>query len=291
MATQPKFPGQNQSEQPGAEHQMDPQPSSLRSKYKPSDKLKGKVALITGGDSGIGRAVAHHFAMEGASVAFTYLSDIEKKDADEVVQIVKESSVEGAKEPLAIQVDLGYDEHCKKVIDDVVKHFGTIDILVNNCAEQHYHGSLEEISSEEWERTFRTNIHSYFYLTKYALPHMKEGSAIVNSTSVNAYKGNSGLIPYSTTKGAIVAFTRSLALSVVGKGIRVNGVAPGPVWTPLIPSSATPEKVEKFGSTCPMDRAGQPDEIAPSYVFLASADASFFSGQVLHPNGGVVVNA
>lgn len=290
MASGTQFPAQDQS-QPGKEHEMSPGPIFVREGYKPADKLQGKVALITGGDSGIGRAVAVHFALEGASVAITYVSDEEKKDADDVVKLVKEASKGNGKDPLAIQMDLGNDENCKKVVDNVVQHFGTLDILVNNAAEQHQHSSIEEVTAEEWDRTFRTNIHAYFYLAKYAVPHFKEGSSIINTTSVNAYKGNSSLLGYSSTKGAIVAFTRSLALSVVGQGIRVNGVAPGPVWTPLIPATFDESKVESFGQQCAMKRAGQPSEIAPAYVFLASPDASFFTGQVLHPNGGVVVNA
>jgi NAD(P)-dependent dehydrogenase (short-subunit alcohol dehydrogenase family) len=286
-----KFPSQTQEKQPGLEHQMEPKPSVTKEAYKPGQKLLGKMALITGGDSGIGRSVARHFALEGASVAFTFLPDHEHKDADETRRLIKEASVESAKEPMAIPADLSSEKACKDAVEQVIRSYGGIDILVNNAAQQTWHDTLEEITSEEWEKTFAVNIHSYFWSTKAALPYMKEGSCIINSTSINAYKGHPMLVPYSTTKGAIVAFTRSLALSLVKKGIRVNGVAPGPVWTPLIPATFPADQVKQFGSECPMQRAGQPDEIAPSFVFLASPDASFFSGQVLHPNGGAVVNA
>ncbi|CAI5973439.1 unnamed protein product [Closterium sp. NIES-64] len=291
MAT-PSPPAQRQGQQPGVQQKMEPQPSVTRKAYKPAEKLKGKIALITGGDSGIGRSVAHHFALEGAAVAFTYVSPREDKDAQETLRLLRDAQRPEHKQPLAIPVDLGHHDNCKEVVRKVAEHFGgNIDVLVNNAAEQHTHKTLEEISPEEWDRTFKTNMHSYFYLSKYALPHMKEGSCIINTTSVNAYKGNASLLPYSTTKSAIVGFTRSLALMVVDKGIRVNGVAPGPVWTPLIPASFEEEKVEGFGKQVPMKRVAQPDEIAPSYVFLACDDSSYFTGQVLHPNGGVVVNA
>ncbi|GBG67440.1 hypothetical protein CBR_g575 [Chara braunii] len=299
------LPAQKQEAQPGVEHVMTPRPRAERPGYQPGNKLEGKVALITGGDSGIGRAVVHQFALEGMKgIAFTYLSPREDKDAQETVEIAekafsqRQQAATGSKDPgnggkcIKIPAELGADENCKKVVDEVVKAFGKIDVLVNNAAEQHYHDSLEEITPEEWERTFRTNIHSYFYLTRHALPHIPEGGSIINTTSVNAYKGHPTLIPYTATKGAIVGFTRSLAMSLVSKGIRVNGVAPGPVWTPLIPSSAPePKKVEGFGENAPMGRVGHPDEIAPSYVFLASEiDSSYITGQVLHPNGGYVLN-
>eukprot|EP00897_Mesotaenium_endlicherianum_P007919 jgi/Mesen1/7155/ME000037S06509 len=280
MSGDTSFAPQTQESQPGRQHELDPAPRSVKHQYKPSDKLAGRVAVITGGDSGIGRAVALMYALEGASVAFTYVPGEEEKDAQDTLEGLKEKKHASAKEPLAIPMDLQEDKNCKQVIDQVMDHFGQLDILVNNCAIQHYHEALEEISTDEWLQT-------------YALPHMKEGASIINSTSINAYKGNAGLIPYSTTKGAILAFTRSLALNLATKNIRVNGVAPGPVWTPLIAASVPdPEKVAKFGeATTPMKRAGQPDEIATAYVFLASNDASFFTGQVLHPNGGAVVNA
>jgi NAD(P)-dependent dehydrogenase (short-subunit alcohol dehydrogenase family) len=229
--------------------------------------------------------------MEGATVAFTYLPGPEDKDADDTLDILKKSKVASAKDPLKIGVDLGFDENCKKVIDEVVEKYGRIDILVNNAGEQHTVENVEDLEPEQIERTFRTNIYSMFFLTRHAVPHMKEGSAIVNSSSVNAYKGNPTLLDYTATKGAIIAFTRGLALQLVKRGIRVNAVAPGPVWTPLIPSSFPPEKTEKFGSQVPMGRAGEPAEIATAYVFLASEDGSYFTGQCLHPNGGYIVNA
>ncbi|XP_038716641.1 NADPH-dependent aldehyde reductase 1, chloroplastic-like [Tripterygium wilfordii] len=292
MASQgQQFPPQKQAAQPGKEHPMEPRPQFTKPDYKPSNKLHGMVALVTGGDSGIGRAVCHSFAMEGATVAFTYVKAREEKDAQETVQIIKQSKTSDAKDPLAIVADLGFEENCKKVVDEVVNAFGRIDILVNNSAEQHKILSLEEIDEQRLERVFRTNIFSYFLVTKYALMHMKEGSAIINSTSVTAYKGNPKLLDYSATKGAIVAFTRGLALHLVNRGIRVNGIAPGPIWTPLIPASFSEDEVAKFGSETPMKRAGQPNEVAPCYVFLACNHcSSYMTGQVLHPNGGTIVN-
>ncbi|EFH68174.1 oxidoreductase [Arabidopsis lyrata subsp. lyrata] len=252
----------------------------------------GKVALITGGDSGIGRAVGYCFALEGATVAFTYVKGQEEKDAHETLQMLKKVKTSDAKEPIAIPTDLGFDENCKRVVDEVVNAFGRIDVLINNAAEQYESSSVEEIDEPRLERVFRTNIFSYFFLTRHALKHMKEGSSIINTTSVNAYKGNASLLDYTATKGAIVAFTRGLALQLAEKGIRVNGVAPGPIWTPLIPASFNEEKIKNFGSEVPMKRAGQPIEVAPSYVFLACNHcSSYFTGQVLHPNGGAVVNA
>jgi NAD(P)-dependent dehydrogenase (short-subunit alcohol dehydrogenase family) len=263
---------------------MRPQPEVIRSDYRGSEKLRGKVAIITGGDSGIGRAVAVHFAREGAKVIVAYLE--EDKDAQETRDLVE---VEG--QPCHLfRGDLGEVSLCKSLADEAVEAFGRIDVLVNNGAEQHAVDTLEEITPEQWDRTFLTNIHAYFYLTRAALPHMGEGSSIINTTSVNAYKGNDKLIAYSSTKGAIVAFTRSAALTLAERGIRVNGVAPGPVWTPLIPATFPEDAVSKFGGQVPMNRAGQPSEIAPSYVFLASKDASYITGQVIHPNGGTDVN-
>ncbi|XP_047339375.1 NADPH-dependent aldehyde reductase 1, chloroplastic-like [Impatiens glandulifera] len=285
-----QFPPQKQDKQPGLEHLMNPRPSS-HGNYKPANKLQGKVALVTGGDSGIGRAVAYCFSMEGATVAITYVKDQEEKDAQETLKTIKQLKTPDAKDPIAIPTDLGYDENCKKVVEQVTNAFGRIDILVNNAAEQYKTASVEDIDEERLDRVFKTNIHSYFLLTRHALKHMKEGSAIINTTSINAYKGNAKLLDYTATKGAIVAFTRGLALELVSKGIRVNGVAPGPIWTPLIPASFDDEEIVEFGLQVPMKRAGQPDEVAPSYVFLASnADSSYFTGQVLHPNGGVIVN-
>jgi NAD(P)-dependent dehydrogenase (short-subunit alcohol dehydrogenase family) len=282
--SQQQRPPQSQDTQPGRESEMTPKPQADDSKYKGSDKLKGKVALITGGDSGIGRAVAIAYAKEGADVAIVYLN--EHEDAKETKQMVEQNG----RRCITIAGDIGDEQFCQRVVEQTVNEFGKLDILVNNAAEQHPQESIEKISAEQLERTFRTNIFSMFYLTKAALPNLKEGSAIVNTTSVTAYQGNPQLLDYSSTKGAIVAFTRSLAKALVEKGIRVNGVAPGPIWTPLIPSTFPEEKVETFGAQVPMKRAGQPEETAPSYVFLASDDSSYFSGQILHPNGGVVVN-
>ncbi|MEI2581217.1 SDR family oxidoreductase [Scytonema sp. PRP1] len=271
-------------EAPGVESQMTPKPKADDPQYKGSDKLKDKVALITGADSGIGRAVAIAFAKEGANVAILYLS--EHDDAKETKHLVESLG----RRAVTIAGDVGDETFCQQAVQQTVDEFGKLDILVNNAAEQHPKKSIEEISKEQLERTFRTNIFSMFFLTKAALKHLKEGSAIINTTSVTAYKGSPELLDYSSTKGAIVAFTRSLSQSLVEKGIRVNAVAPGPIWTPLIPSTFPEEKVETFGKQVPMQRAGQPEEVAPSYVFLASDDSSYFSGQVLHPNGGTVVN-
>lgn len=277
-------PPQSQ-ETPGVESEMTPKPKADDPQYTGSDKLKNKVALITGADSGIGRAVAIAFAKEGADVAIVYLN--EHDDAKETKQFVESLG----RRAVAIAGDVGDEAFCQQAVQQTVDEFGKLDILVNNAAEQHPQKSIEDISKEQLERTFRTNIFSMFFLTKAALKHLKEGSTIINSTSVTAYKGSPELLDYSSTKGAIVAFTRSLSLSLIEKGIRVNAVAPGPIWTPLIPSTFPEEKVETFGKQVPMQRAGQPEEVAPSFVFLASDDSSYFSGQVLHPNGGSVVNA
>lgn len=282
--TQKLQPKQHQDQRPGRESEMNPRPEFEDRQYRGSGKLEGKVAVITGGDSGIGRAVAVMFAKEGADVAIVYLN--EHEDAQQTQRQVEQ---EGQK-CLTLAGDIGDEQFCQQAIQRTVNELGHLDILVNNAAEQHPQESIEEISAEQLEKTFRTNIFSMFHLTKAALPHLKAGSAIINSTSVTAYKGNPELLDYATTKGAIVAFTRSLSQSLIEKGIRVNGVAPGPIWTPLIPSTFSEDKVESFGAQVPMKRAGQPEEIAPSYVFLASDDSSYMAGQILHPNGGVVVN-
>jgi NAD(P)-dependent dehydrogenase (short-subunit alcohol dehydrogenase family) len=273
-----------QQSQPGRESQMESKPQYDDSQYRGSDKLKGKVALITGGDSGIGRAVAIAYAKEGADVAIVYLN--EHEDAEKTKHLVEQTG----QHCVTIAGDIGDEQFCQQAVQQTVNELGHLDILVNNAGEQHPQESIEKISAEQLERTFRTNIFSMFYLTKAVLPHFKEGSAIVNTTSVTAYQGSAQLLDYSSTKGAIVAFTRSLSKSLIEKGIRVNGVAPGPIWTPLIPSTFPEEKVESFGAQVPMKRPGQPEELAPSYVFLASDDSSYYSGQILHPNGGVVVN-
>ncbi len=278
------LPPQTQERQPGIESEMDPIPVAEDAEYRGSGKLRGKVALITGGDSGIGRAVAIAYAKEGADSAIVYLD--EHGDAEDTKAMVEELG----RRCITIAGDVGAEAFCVDAVRRTVEELGRLDILVNNAAEQHPQESIEEISAEQLERTFRTNIFSFFYLTKAALPHLGEGSAIVNSTSVTAYKGSAELLDYSSTKGAIVTFTRSLAMQLVERGIRVNGVAPGPIWTPLIPATFPEDGVEQFGSEVPMKRPGQPEEVAPSYVFLASDDASYISGQVLHPNGGEVVN-
>jgi NAD(P)-dependent dehydrogenase (short-subunit alcohol dehydrogenase family) len=282
----PPQPKQQQSKQPGIESEMQPQPQSENPEHVGSGKLQNKVAIITGGDSGIGRAVAIAFAKEGADVMIVYLN--EHEDAKKTKQLVEEKG----KRCELMAGDIGDEKFCEKIIQETLKKFNHIDILVNNSAEQHEQKKLEDISATQLEKTFRTNIFSMFYLTKAALPHLKEGSAIINSTSVTAYKGSPELLDYSSTKGAIVAFTRSLSQALVQRKIRVNAVAPGPIWTPLIPASFGSEKVSKFGEQSPLERAGQPEEIAPSYVFLASeVDSSYMTGQVLHPNGGTIVNS
>jgi len=278
------LPPQHQDQQPGRESEMTPKPDQKRPEYKGSGKLEGKVALITGGDSGIGRAVAILFAREGADVAIVYLN--EHEDAKKTVQLVE---AEGRK-AISIAGDVGDDAFCKQAVEKTVDALGHLDVLVNNAAEQHPQPGIEKISREQLEKTFRTNIFSQFYMVQAALPHLKEGSTIVNTTSVTAYAGSPNLLDYSSTKGAIVAFTRSLSGSLAKMGIRVNGVAPGPIWTPLIPSTFSEEKVATFGKDTPLGRPGQPDEVAPCYVFLASDDSSYMTGQVLHPNGGEIVN-
>ncbi|MDQ2695368.1 MAG: SDR family oxidoreductase [Pseudomonadota bacterium] len=279
---QNQFPPQTQDQQPGRRSEMEPLPETGR--YRGCGKLDGKVALITGGDSGIGRAVAIAFAREGADVAISYLN--EHEDAEDTRRQVEQAG----RRCIALAGDVGDEAFCRDIVERTVGTFGRLDIVVNNAAEQHPKKSLAEISAEQLERTFRTNIFSMFYVTKAALPHLKEGATVINTTSVTAYRGSPGLLDYSSTKGAIVAFTRSLALSLIDQGIRVNAVAPGPIWTPLIPSTFDKDHVTSFGADTPMKRAGQPDEVSPCFVFLASDDSSYISGQVLHPNGGQVIN-
>ena len=281
--TRAQRPPQHQTRRPGLEKDMTPRPES-ESSTRGCGKLQGKVALITGGDSGIGRAVAVAYAKEGADIAIVYLN--EHDDAKETRRLVEEQG----RRCLALSGDVGREHFCQQAVDRTIREYGRLDILVNNAAEQHPQDTLEQISSEQLERTFRTNIFSYFYMGKAALPHLKEGSTIINTTSVTAYKGSPQLLDYSSTKGAIVAFTRSLSQALADKQIRVNAVAPGPIWTPLIPSTFPADKVATFGSDVPLGRAGQPEEVAPSYVFLASQDSSYTTGQVLHPNVGTVVN-
>ena len=263
---------------------MTPRPKTEKASHHGSGKLDGKVAVITGGDSGIGRAVAVAFAKEGADVLVSYLN--EHDDAEETRCLVEEKG----RRCVTVAGDIGDEKLCAGLIDRALKEFKRVDIVVNNAAEQHDQDSLENISADQLHRTFRTNIFAMFYLTKAALPHLGEGSAIVNTTSVTAYRGSEHLIDYASTKGAIVGFTRSLAKNLATKKIRVNAVAPGPIWTPLIPATFPQDKVESFGKDTPMGRAGQPEEVAPCYVFLASDDSSYMTGQVLHPNGGEIIN-
>lgn len=287
MTNKPKkiaFPPQHQTHQPGVESEMNPRPISVDENYKGSGKLANKTAIITGGDSGIGKSVAIYFAKEGADVAIVYLE--EQSDAEETKQLIES---EGRK-CLLFSGDVGDENFCKDVVKDVIDQLGKLDILVNNAAEQHPQKSILNITSAQLEKTFRTNLFSFFYMTKMSLPYMKKGASIINTSSITAYAGNEQLLDYSATKGAIVTFTRSLSKSLAPQGIRVNGVAPGPIWTPLIPSTFPEDQVSTFGTDTPMGRAGQPYELAPAYVFLASDDSSYVSGQMIHVNGGKIVN-
>ena len=267
---------------PGSENKMQPKPESDPAR-RDKGKLDGKVALITGGDSGIGKAVAVLFASEGAKIAIAYLS--EHADASETKELVEQFT-----ECLLLPGDISKESHCKAIVKRTVKEFGKIDILVNNAALHYEKQKLEDITSKQLLKTFSTNIFSYFWVTQAALPYMGRKASIINTASVTAYRGSESLIDYASTKGAIVSFTRSLASNVVKKGIRVNGVAPGPIWTPLIPATFPRKKVANFGSDVPMERAGQPAEVAPSYLFLACDDSAYMTGQFLHPNGGEIVN-
>lgn len=270
---------------PGKESDMVPEPEIIRDDYKGSDKLKDKVALITGGDSGIGRSVAVHYAREGAKVAIVYLE--EDEDADKTMDMVKQ---EGGK-CLVIRGDIRDRAFCEQCVEQVIDNFGTLNILVNNAGEQHSQHGLEEVDLDVMEKTFQTNIFSMFYITKAALKHMNPGDSIINTTSIVAFQGRENLIDYGSTKGAILSFTRSLNVDLAKKGIRVNAVAPGPIWTPLIPASFSEDHVQKFGKSTKMGRPGQPSEVGPAYVFLAANDASYISGQVIHVNGGEAVSS
>jgi NAD(P)-dependent dehydrogenase (short-subunit alcohol dehydrogenase family) len=277
-------PPQHQERQPGRENRMDPPPDYMP-RFAGSGRLDGKVALITGGDSGIGRAVAVAMAREGASIAIVYLE--EDSDAEETLRAVEQEGSDG----ISIPGDIGDEGFCRAAVKTTVDAYGRLDILVNNAAEQHEVDDFRDLSAEQLERTFKTNVFGYFYMTKAALDHLQPGAVIVNTTSITAYQGYPTMVDYSATRGAIVAFTRSMAGELVDKGIRVNAVAPGPIWTPLIPASFQAEKVAQHGASAPMQRPGQPNEVASCYVFLASAESSYMSGQVLHPNGGTIIGS
>ncbi|GAA4462775.1 SDR family oxidoreductase [Nibrella saemangeumensis] len=286
MEMETKIPPQHQEQQPGLEHEMTPRPIYIRDSYKGADKLKGKVALITGGDSGIGRAVAVHFAREGADVAIVYTPQ-EQEDAQKTKAEVEKEG----KRCLLLSGDLRDPKFCSQIVADTVKEFGKLNILVNNAAVQYPEESFEDIADENLVATFETNILAMFRVTKAAMNHLQENDSIINTTSVTAYRGSETLVDYSSTKGAITAFTRSLSGNLAEKKIRVNGVAPGPIWTPLIPATFDEERVASFGQDTPLKRPGQPAEVAPAYVFLASEDASYITGQVIHINGGEIINA
>jgi len=274
---------QEQAKQPGEEFKMKPKPVTIRESYKGSDKLINKVVLLTGGDSGIGKSIAVHFAREGAVVAIIYLN--EEKDA---LQTKIEIENEGG-QCLLLQGDVKDEQFCKKAINETISNFGSLNCVINNAAMQFPTELIEDIKTENLHITFETNIYPYFYIVKAAMEHLTAGDTIINTTCVTAYRGSEHLIDYASTKGAIVSFTRSLSKSLAEKGIRVNAVAPGPIWTPLIPATFDGEKLENFGKDVPLGRAGQPAEVAPAYVYLASEDSSYMTGQVLHVNGGEVI--
>ena len=280
----PRIPAQHQDAMPADEYKMDPAPD-YAPRFPGSGKLKGKVALVTGGDSGIGRAVSVLFAREGAKVAIAYLE--EDRDAEETRRLVQE---EGG-DCLLIRGDLGQKAHCEDTVAQVIETFGRLDVLVNNCAQQYLDEDFANLSEELIERMLASNVKAYMFTTQAALPHLDESASIVNTSSVNAFAGMGSLVTYSTTRGASLAFTRSMASNLADKGIRVNAVAPGPIWTPFIPGTMAAEDVENFGSQTSMGRAGQPWEVATAFLFLASSDGSYFTGQTLHPNGGMVVGA
>ncbi len=278
-------PAQHQDKQPGIESEMIPQPVSIRPNYKGSEKLKGRVALVSGGDSGIGRSIVKHYAREGADIAIVYLN--EKIDAEKTRNMVEDEG----QACLLIEGDCRSSKFCRHAIEKTIEKFHHIDILVNCIAEQHPQDSIENISEDQLFNTFSTNVFSSFYLIQSALQHMKSGSTIINTGSVTSFRGSGHLIDYAATKGAIQALTFSLARELASRGIRVNGVAPGPIWTPLIPASFSAEETRKFGSNTLMKRAGEPAEVAPAFVFLASEDASFITGQFIHINGGGYISA
>ncbi|GAA4392741.1 SDR family oxidoreductase [Hymenobacter koreensis] len=279
------LPPQHQNQQPGLEQKMHPKPEYIRPGYKGSDKLRNKVALITGGDSGIGRSVAVHFAREGADVAIVYKPE-EQADAEQTRELVEK---EGRK-CLLLAGDLREADFCIEIVEQTAKELGGLNVLVNNAAEQFISTDLTQVPEEQWKDTFEVNFFSFVRVTKAALEYLKAGDSIINTSSINAYRGNQQLVDYTSTKGAITAFTRSMAQQLADKKIRVNAVAPGPIWTPLIPASFPPEKVGEFGQDTTMKRPGQPSEVGPCYVFLACEDASYITGQALHPNGGEILN-
>ncbi|WP_133130737.1 SDR family oxidoreductase [Legionella yabuuchiae] len=276
-------PPQQQQKQPGLQHKMRPEPISIYDDYKAAGKLKGKVVVITGGDSGIGRAIAYHSIKEGAKVAFIYLD--ESADAETTLNEIKGMGGEA----IAIKQDLSRRAGCKTAVKQCLEKFGRLNILINNIAIQYPTTDVQDISPNDLEQVFATNVFSYFFMIQEVLPHLKHDDVILNTTSITAFRGSEHLIDYSATKGAIVSLTRSLASLLIKKGIRVNGIAPGPVWTPLIPASFTEEEVATFGSQSPMNKPAQPADIAPTYIFLASKDSQFITGQILHPNGGEIV--
>lgn len=285
QGTQKKtIPAQHQTRKPGLESKMNPEPEYIKKDYRPSDKLKNKIAIITGGDSGIGRAIAIAYATEGANVVIQYLN--EHIDAKKTKKLVEDTG----RECLLISGDLRDEKFCESIVTKTIQHFGKLDVLVNNAAEQFPHDDFLDIKTSELIDTFRVNIFPLFHIIKAAIPYLKKGSSIINTASVTAYRGSDHLIDYSATKGAIVSLTRSLSKQLIKKGIYVNAVAPGPIWTPLIASTFSAKEVKKFGTNTPMGRAGQPSEVSPCYVFLASNDSSYMSGQVLHPNGGEIIN-
>ncbi|WP_058308165.1 SDR family oxidoreductase [Gracilibacillus massiliensis] len=277
------LPKQHQDRQPGFEYKMNPLPACTNLNYQGSNKLKDKVAIISGGDSGIGRSVAIHFAKEGAHIAIIYLD--EDQDANDTKKMVETEGVSCS----LFRGDISDSTFCNEVVEKVLAEHAKLDILVNNAAVQYPQQDFLKITDDQLERTFRVNIFSYFYLTRAALPHLKQGSAIINTSSITAYKGSENLIDYSSTKGAITTFTKSLAKAVVSQGIRVNSVAPGPIWTPLIPASFDENQVATFGSDTEMGRPGESSEVAPAYVYLASNDASYVTGQTIHVNGGQII--
>lgn len=277
-------PAQKQKRKPGLESVMKPVPEYIDENYQGSDKLKDKVAIITGGDSGIGRAVALAFALEGAHIVISYYN--EHSDAKTTKDMIESLG----QKCIILSGDVSKPSYCERVVNKAIKTFGKLDILVNNAAEQTPEEKFEDITNKHLEKTFRTNVFGYFYMIKSALKYLKKDSSIINTTSVTAYRGSGHLVDYSASKGAIVSLTRSLSQYLIDKKIRVNAVAPGPIWTPLIPSTFSAKQVSEFGSDSPMKRAGQPREVAPCYVFLASSDSSYMSGQVLHPNGGEIIN-